>query len=151
MNYNTAYNNLLEQLILDLSSIETEKAAREFTVRASHLIRSQATAVREFYIGEFWNLFKDAVVRQDTVELAECQQAPAGARMQGLRRTSRQLNCKCAWRWQPPQAIGMPNMQYGVNVRSGRQSFRPRSRVKSVGVRLDTCNTIASLLGITRT
>jgi hypothetical protein len=82
VNYDKAYANLVEQLLAALAAVETEEAAHQFNTQAIQSIRSQAAAVREFYIGEFLSIFKDAAVSRCGVETRECEQALEDAQME---------------------------------------------------------------------
>jgi hypothetical protein len=82
VNHNEAYESLLEQLLPSLSAVETEESAGEFSARAADWVRSQAAVVPEFYIGEFLNIFKGAVVRQGRADIAACEQVKKDAELE---------------------------------------------------------------------
>lgn len=150
MNYSTAYTKLLDRLTLDLSMVETEESARGFAVQAAQSIRNQAATVQEFYIGEFWNLFKGDVVRRGTGELAECKQARKDARLEAdIGTVELQLRLETA------TAAGDREAEHAVwREREDRQAACQArldaisQRVGSVSLRLDACSHLASLLGV---
>ena len=74
MNYRTTYDRLLEQLMHDLSEVETDESGHDFSAHAAQRLKAEAATTREFYIGEFLNMLKDAVMRQATTEIAACKQ-----------------------------------------------------------------------------
>jgi hypothetical protein len=82
MNYRASYDRLLEQLMHDLSEVETDESARDFSARAVQRLKAEVATTKEFYVGEFLNMLKDALTRQVEAEAAASQQVISDVKLE---------------------------------------------------------------------
>lgn len=73
--YKHAYAEVTQAVLSSLSSVDSAASARTFVSQAANKIREACASIPEFYLGEFFNVFKDAAVAQAGKEIAECQRA----------------------------------------------------------------------------
>jgi hypothetical protein len=73
--YEHAYAEVTQAVLSSLSTVDSVASARTFVSRAANKIREASASVPEFYLGEFFNVFKDAAVAQAGKEIADCQRA----------------------------------------------------------------------------
>jgi hypothetical protein len=62
-------------VLSSLRSVDSAASARTFVSQAADKVREVSASVPEFYLGEFFNVFKDAAVAQTGKEVVECQHA----------------------------------------------------------------------------
>ena len=67
-----AYAEVTQAVLSSLSTVDSAASARTFVSQAANKIREASASVRQFYPGEFFNVFKDAAVAQAGKEIADC-------------------------------------------------------------------------------
>lgn len=149
MNYRESYNSLLEQLMHEISTIETTEAVGNFVARAASQIRSEASSTQEFYIGEFLNIFKRSVVASSTAEMAACEQGISDAKLEASLAT-----VELQARLEAITAAGDQDAEHALwREREERQASSQAKidaesrRIDAIGVRIDACKNLASELG----
>jgi hypothetical protein len=73
--YQQAYAEVAQAVLSSLSIVDSVVSARAFVSQAAHQIREASATIPEFYLGEFFDVFKDAAIAQARKELAECERA----------------------------------------------------------------------------
>lgn len=149
MDYRAAYDRQLEQLMHDLSEVETVEAAHNFGVRAAQRLKVEATTTQEFYVGEFLNMLRHAVGRQAEAEMASCEQAISDAQLEAsLAKVELQARLEAA------RAANDREAEHAVwGEREKRQAAcqakvdAAMSRIGVISTRLTACQDLASALG----
>jgi hypothetical protein len=75
MSYVDAYTKLTDSALSSLETIDKSEDVHPFVVQTAAQLHQISTDIPEFYIGEFFNIFKDAVVERLRAESADCQKA----------------------------------------------------------------------------
>lgn len=149
MDYRAAYSSLLEQLKHDLSTVETAEDADRFVVRAASQVRGEASVTREFYIGEFLNLFKRSVSTSGKAEMAECEKAVSDAKLEASFATV-ELQAQL----EAITAVADQEAEHALwREREERQAAcqakidAASKRLDAIIIRVDACKNLASALG----
>jgi hypothetical protein len=149
MSHDKAYTDLIAQLLVDLSMVGTTESAGMFTDQALQRIRAQAVQAPEFYIGEFLNRFKNAVVRQSESGIAACEQArneaTAEAGSVSVELQARLYAATAAGDRDAEHAVWRDREAKQATVQAGIDDSV--KRVRAISLRLDTCKNLASALG----
>jgi hypothetical protein len=144
-----AYASLLDQLLDSLWVVETEESAKEFVTRAVRSVQNQAAMTKEFYIGEFLNIFKDAVVDRSKAAGEACRQAIDEAKVEAAV-TTVELQARLATaRAAGDQAAEHALWREREELQSKWQAKvdAASSRIDPIMLRLKTCEKLASALG----
>jgi hypothetical protein len=148
--YEQAYSNTVESVISTLWTVETPDATRTFITQASRYIRFQAENTPEFYMAEFFNMFKDAVVGRATAEIAASERdvsdAKAGAHSASVELQARLTTARAAHDREAEHSLWrereMRQAEYQAKVDASKR------RIASVSLRLDACKELASALQV---
>lgn len=147
--YEKAYSDTVESLISDLWTVETPDSVTGFTVQAANHVRSQATNMPEFYIGEFLNIFKDAVVDRCRVEIAACERAISDAKADadaGTVELQARLTAAMAAQDREAEHAVWRERDTRQAACQGKIDASTR-RIEFMSLRMDACQGLASALG----
>lgn len=75
MSYANAYTKLIDSTLISLEAIEAPEDIYPFVVQTAAEISELSAKIPEFYVEEFFNIFKDTVIERYRIESADCQQA----------------------------------------------------------------------------
>jgi inorganic triphosphatase YgiF len=150
MSYADAYTRLMDSALHSLDAIEEQGNVLSFVLQTAAHIQELSAQVPEFYIGEFFNMFKDAAVKRFRIEMADCEQtlrdakadaASASAQLQARLDTARAAGDRVAehaiWR---EREVRQKAYQAKVDAAS--------SRMDVIGLRIKALPELASALGI---
>jgi len=73
--YRKAYEELSEELIADLSRVDSPETSQQFIEQATQRITAAHDTLPEFYIGEFYEQFKGLAVKHAGALLDACEHA----------------------------------------------------------------------------
>jgi inorganic triphosphatase YgiF len=148
--YRRAYDEVTQMLLSSLRTVDSAASARTFVSQAAEKIRDASVSVPEFYVGEFFNVFKDAAVAHAGQEVAECERAlkeaqddatVGTAELQVQLDAARQAgDCQAehaVWR---EREIRQAACQAKVDAAS--------ARMDPIGVRIETVEALATALGL---
>jgi hypothetical protein len=145
-----AYAELTEKLLAALETVHTPTSVQAFASQAARQIRDISANIPEFYAGEFLNIFKDAVVAQTRIDVADCErmitdakmEAQVGtvelqARIEAARAAADQQAEHAVWQ---EREIREATCQAKVDEASKRADY--------LSLHLEVCNELASALGL---
>jgi hypothetical protein len=69
--YDHAYAEVAGAVLSSLSAVDSLESSRRFVAQAAKGIQEASAEVPEFYVGEFFNVFKDAAVARVSAEVAQ--------------------------------------------------------------------------------
>jgi hypothetical protein len=75
MSYEDAYARLIDSALTSLDAIEGPEDVQPFILQISTQLNELSVSMPEFYIGEFFNMFKDVVVERFSAASADCERA----------------------------------------------------------------------------
>jgi hypothetical protein len=149
MDYKEAYESLLERLLAALSKVDSEESSHEFCSHAAREIRGLASTVSEFYVGEFINLFKDAVVKQGREDVAAYKEVKEGVAFEAdvatVELSARLAAAKAAGDREAVHAIWREREERQAALRAQRAA--QVGRIDALGLRLDAVTSLASAVG----
>ena len=145
-----AYERCTNMTLSALEAVTTPETASAFAVEIGQRIRDTAARTAEFYIGEFYNMFKDAVVTKGKAELEECQHEARDAKAQAAA-----ISAQLEERLNAARAAGDSQAEHEVWRDREIQQAAVQARLDQatkraglVGLRIDACNELAAALGI---
>jgi hypothetical protein len=75
MSYEDAYTKLIYSTLTSLEAIESPDGVNPFVAQTATQVGELSTKIPEFYVEEFFNILKDAVVERFRIETADCERA----------------------------------------------------------------------------
>lgn len=137
----------------DLSNVNSRDSARRFARDGAKLVRRQERQVSEFYVREFLNMFKDALVARYSAESEALQQAINDAKMEADVAT-----VELTARLEAADAAGDRDAQHEVWKEREQIQLAVQTKIDASGSaatafspRLDAFERLASALGVTFT
>jgi hypothetical protein len=147
--YSEAYKDVLSQVMSALWTVDSRESADVFVGESDALVRRMARNVDEFYVGEFLNIFKDAVVSQGNSDLAACKQEVKSANVE-----AESVSVQLTERLSAAMAGGDTAAQHEVwrDREIVQADCRARvdsasKRIDSISLRLGLCEELATKLG----
>jgi hypothetical protein len=144
------YTEIIDSALTSLDAITKPEDAHPFVLRTAAQLRKASANIAEFYIGEFFNIFKDMVIERFRAESAECQQALRDANAEAAT-VSAELRIRLA----AAHAAGDREAEHAVwREREIRQAAcqakvdAASKRVDMISLRLSVFQELASTLGI---
>jgi hypothetical protein len=69
--YDQAYAEVTEAVLSSMPAVDSPESSRRFVAQAAQRIQELSAEAPEFYVGEFFSVFKDAAVAQVRIEVAQ--------------------------------------------------------------------------------
>lgn len=150
MSYVNAYAELLDSSLALLQAIESPEDARPFIERISMQVDKSSAKIPEFYVGEFFNILKDAVVEHCRIEADDCERALREANAEAER-----VSAELQIRLEEARAVGDWDAQHAVwrdrEVRQAACQAKVDSasiRAEKISLRLAAFQELASSMGV---
>ena len=148
--YQHAYAEVTQAVLSSLSTVDSAASARTFVSQAANQVREASAIVPEFYLGEFFNVFKDAAVAQGRKEIAECKHAVEQAKAEANAATI-ELRAQL----DAAQKVGDREAEHAVwREREARQAAcqakidAAAARTDPIAVRVGVIEDLATALGL---
>jgi hypothetical protein len=88
MAYDQAYSEVTEAVLSSLSAVDSPESSRRLVAQAAERIQEVSAEVPEFYVGEFFNVFKDAAIARVRTETAQGMHTLGSARAEAAEATT---------------------------------------------------------------
>jgi hypothetical protein len=132
VNYEEAYGDLLKRLLATMATVETDESVLQFSAQAADSIRAAAKEVPEFYVGEFLQMLRSAVVERMQAETVAGTQALQDAKMDAAT-ASAELNA----RYVADSAAGDRAAQHAIWGDREKLQAANQAKVDAVSARMD--------------
>ena len=132
MNYEEAYEDLLKRLLATMATVETDESVLQFSAQAADSIRAAAKEVPEFYVGEFLQMLRSAVVERVQAETAAGTQALQDAKMDAAT-----ASAELTARYAAESAAGDRAAQHAIWGNREKLQAANQAKVDAVSARMD--------------
>jgi hypothetical protein len=145
-----AYAAFTEAALADLRTVSTAETARAFATITAQKVQDMSARSPEFYVGEFFGIFKDAAVAESQAEIAECTQTINDAKTEAATGTAQLQE-----RLNAARAAGDHQAQHDIwREREIRQAAvqakidETTKRIDPISKRVNAINELATALGL---
>jgi len=132
VNYEEAYEDLLKRLLATMATVETDESVLQFSAQAADSIRAAAKEVPEFYVGEFLQMLRSAVVERVQAETAAGTQALQDAKMDAAT-----ASAELTARYAAESAAGDRAAQHAIWGNREKLQAANQAKVDAVSARMD--------------
>jgi hypothetical protein len=136
--------------LVTLEAVDSSAAVSAFATQAARQVREMSARIPEFYVGEFFNFFKDAIVAYGKSVVADCQRRLAEAQVEVQIGT-----VELQARLDAARAVGDRDAEHAIwQEREIRQAAAQAKvddasrRAAVLSLHVDVCSDLASALGI---